>query len=236
LYLSRDPLGLVGANWGTTSANRNLYAYVGFAPIERTDYWGLETPGASDEAETFIQFLPVLGPGIGLKNSIENGNWGLATANAAFLVLDVFTLGEAGLVRGAAFGAGRAVLNAEARNIGRAAITEGLTTAEAGGAEIRSSCAPEGASMPATAPVQGAERPVPTIGTDARTVTDPGEVYRRLEKYHGIDPNLASERLHQIKPETGHGASDNVIFDLSGNVYDQSGNWLGSLTEGGSKR
>ena len=52
----------------------------------------------------------------------------------------------------------------------------------------------------------------------------------------GRDPALASERLHQIKAAAGRGAADNVLFDLSGGVYDPvTGTWLGSLTEGGAK-
>ena len=52
-----------------------------------------------------------------------------------------------------------------------------------------------------------------------------------------IDPRLASERLHQIKAATGRGPDDNVLFDLSGGVYDPINHtWLGSLTEGGASR
>jgi len=64
----------------------------------------------------------------------------------------------------------------------------------------------------------------------------PQEVYRRLETYHGIDPALASERLHTIKAANGFGAADNVVLDLTGNVYNPgTGEWLGSLTQGGKK-
>jgi hypothetical protein len=63
------------------------------------------------------------------------------------------------------------------------------------------------------------------------------EIFRRLERFHGIDPGLASDRLHAIKEKSGRGASDNVIFDLTGNVYNPDTlKWLGSLTEGGGKR
>jgi hypothetical protein len=63
------------------------------------------------------------------------------------------------------------------------------------------------------------------------------EIFGRLEEYHGIDPALASERLHAIKKKSGRGAGDNVIFDLTGNVFDPDTlEWLGSMTEGGSKR
>jgi RHS repeat-associated protein len=68
---------------------------------------------------------------------------------------------------------------------------------------------------------------------NARTTIDPQEVYRRLEKFHGIDPAKAGDRLHDIKKSANLGPADNVVFDLTGNVYDKGGNWLGSLTAGG---
>ena len=71
--------------------------------------------------------------------------------------------------------------------------------------------------------------------SNARTTTNAAEVFRRLERFHGIDPATASERLHQIKAATGRGPADNVIFDLTGNIYDELGNWIGSLTEGGAR-
>jgi len=77
---------------------------------------------------------------------------------------------------------------------------------------------------------------VPTLPSNARVLENPQEVYRRLEQYHGIDPKVASERLHQIKANAVRGADDNVLFDMTGNVYDPvTREWLGSLTEGGAK-
>ena len=59
-------------------------------------------------------------------------------------------------------------------------------------------------------------------------------IFGRLQKYHGISPEIASERLHAIKEAAGRGGAANVAFDLTGNVYDpDSGEWLGSLTQGG---
>ena len=74
-----------------------------------------------------------------------------------------------------------------------------------------------------------------TLPSNARTTTNAVEVFSRLERFHGIDPAVASERLHEIKAAAGHGAADNVIFDLTGNIYEQDRNWIGSLTEGGAK-
>jgi RHS repeat-associated protein len=74
---------------------------------------------------------------------------------------------------------------------------------------------------------------VRTLAANARTTTDPQEVYRRLERFHGVNANVASERLHKIKKAAGLRGADNLIFDLTGNVYDQSGVWIGSLTQRG---
>lgn len=63
------------------------------------------------------------------------------------------------------------------------------------------------------------------------------EVYRRLAKYHGIDVNLASDRLHDLKQREGRSPADDLVFDLTGNVYDPvTLEWLGSLTEGGKRK
>lgn len=59
------------------------------------------------------------------------------------------------------------------------------------------------------------------------------QVYKHLEKYHGISKYLASERLHALKAALGLPADYDLIFDLTGNVYDTVGNLLGSLTQGG---
>jgi hypothetical protein len=36
--------------------------------------------------------------------------------------------------------------------------------------------------------------------------------------------------VQEIIRASSRGAADNVVFDLTGNVYDDAGNWLGSLT------
>lgn len=59
----------------------------------------------------------------------------------------------------------------------------------------------------------------------------------RLASHNGIDPRLAGERLHEIKKAMGRGGADNVVFDLTGNIFSpETGAWLGSLTAGGAKR
>ncbi len=70
-----------------------------------------------------------------------------------------------------------------------------------------------------------------------KTFRDVQDAFKRLEKYHGIDPILASERLHDIKKFAGLGPADNALIDFTGNVYDPvTLERLGSLTEGGARR
>jgi hypothetical protein len=77
---------------------------------------------------------------------------------------------------------------------------------------------------------------VPKQPDNAQTITDNKTVFNQLKKHHGIDPKIASERLHEIKRISGRGPADNVIFDKTGNVYDPvTKEWLGSLTQGGAK-
>jgi hypothetical protein len=60
--------------------------------------------------------------------------------------------------------------------------------------------------------------------------------FARLERFHGIKPELASDRLHDIKSKLGYSANTNLVFDFTGNVYDPDTlEWVGSLTEGGAK-
>jgi hypothetical protein len=71
---------------------------------------------------------------------------------------------------------------------------------------------------------------------DARIFTLAAALYKHLHDYHGIRPELASERLHYIKDRMGYAAADDVLFDRTGNLYDPvTREWVGSLTEGGAK-
>jgi hypothetical protein len=68
-----------------------------------------------------------------------------------------------------------------------------------------------------------------------RTTADEQEVFQRLRDYHGIAIHVASERLHRLKARHGLRGNDDVIFDLTGNVYiaRQSSpglEWVGTLT------
>ena len=71
----------------------------------------------------------------------------------------------------------------------------------------------------------------------AFTTNNVDTAFGLLEKNNGINRNLASERLHKIKLENGFGGADNVVFDASGGVYNPTtGEFLGSLTQGGAKK
>lgn len=70
-----------------------------------------------------------------------------------------------------------------------------------------------------------------------RFTTEVIYVYQNLAKHHGIEQHVAEERLHAIKRAAGRGPADNVVFDITGNVYDPATmERLGGLTEGGRRR
>ena len=57
-------------------------------------------------------------------------------------------------------------------------------------------------------------------------------ISNHLYKYHGISKDNASERLHNIKYSYGLPANYNCIFDFTGGVYNQYGEYLGNLITG----
>ena len=60
----------------------------------------------------------------------------------------------------------------------------------------------------------------------------PAEAFKHLQQYHGLDPNVASNRLHIVKEDAGLGATDNVVIGRTGDVYDaRNGDRLGTLTD-----
>ncbi len=66
----------------------------------------------------------------------------------------------------------------------------------------------------------------PFRGEDA-----PERAYRHLQRYHGVDPGEASDRLHAIKQRHGLGAAERVVIEKTGGVLpESSGELLGSLT------
>jgi hypothetical protein len=56
--------------------------------------------------------------------------------------------------------------------------------------------------------------------------------FGHLEKHHGLDPKVASNRLHKLKENGGLGAADDVVIGKTGDVYNAStGERLGTLTD-----
>jgi hypothetical protein len=61
-------------------------------------------------------------------------------------------------------------------------------------------------------------------------------VYKHLEKYHGISKHLASDRLHRIKTDNGLPPDFDLLIDRTGNAYrSDDRTYVGSLTSGGKK-
>jgi hypothetical protein len=67
----------------------------------------------------------------------------------------------------------------------------------------------------------------PFIGPNA-----PAQAYKHLERFHGLDPAAAGNRLHKIKTQAGLGAAADVVIGRTGDVYNAvTGERLGSLTD-----
>jgi hypothetical protein len=49
--------------------------------------------------------------------------------------------------------------------------------------------------------------------------------------FHGVPSNIAGHRLHEIKKNRGISANVELLFDLTGNVFDPDTlEWIGCLT------
>lgn len=69
-------------------------------------------------------------------------------------------------------------------------------------------------------------------GNPYRGADAPERAYAHLQRFHGVERLMATQRLHRIKQRSGLGATDNVVIGRTGDVYDEiSGERLGSLTE-----
>jgi hypothetical protein len=67
----------------------------------------------------------------------------------------------------------------------------------------------------------------PFRGPDA-----PQKAFRHLERFCGLEPKVASNRLHKIKARAQLSATDDVIIGRTGDVYNATtGEHLGSLTD-----
>jgi hypothetical protein len=59
-------------------------------------------------------------------------------------------------------------------------------------------------------------------------------IYDHLQRNHGIEPPVASNRLHRIKDQNGFPANFELLFHVTGNVYRKdTREYVGSLTQGG---
>ncbi len=74
----------------------------------------------------------------------------------------------------------------------------------------------------------------PVPGNPFTGPTAPQRAFEHLDDFHGLDPHVASNRLHTIKQQAGLSAADDVIIGRSGDVYEATtGEWLGTLTDPG---
>ncbi|MGL6194889.1 MAG: hypothetical protein ACRC2T_08720 [Thermoguttaceae bacterium] len=65
----------------------------------------------------------------------------------------------------------------------------------------------------------------PFVGKDAAT-----QSFQHLERYHGVSPIEASERLHKIKLKGGFSPADNMVIGKTGDVFHPlTGELLGIL-------
>jgi len=75
-----------------------------------------------------------------------------------------------------------------------------------------------------------AEEAIP--GFPFRGRNAPADAFAHLKKHHGLDPHMASNRLHVLKQQGGLGAADDVVIGRTGDVYNaQTGERLGTLTD-----
>jgi YD repeat-containing protein len=69
----------------------------------------------------------------------------------------------------------------------------------------------------------------------ATTTTNEKWVKGHLEKHNGVGPKTSGDRIHEIKDAADLGGADDLVFDLCGGCYDaETGEYLGSLTDGGA--
>lgn len=60
----------------------------------------------------------------------------------------------------------------------------------------------------------------------------PQRVYKHLARYHGLNPKVASNRLHKLKAQGRLAPNDDVVIGRTGDVYNAyTGERLGTLTD-----
>jgi hypothetical protein len=68
--------------------------------------------------------------------------------------------------------------------------------------------------------------PRPFRGPNAAT-----QAFAHLAKYHGVRKAVSSARLHTLKARALLKPNDSVVIGRTGDVYDEAGERLGSLTD-----
>jgi RHS repeat-associated protein len=204
-------------SWGFAAGDVNLFAYVGNAPTQHNDPTGHIGPAAA------MALGCAVGAGASILPDILAGrkvNWPLAYAGCGLGAVGGFAAAGVG-------GSGAAAAAAAAGAAGGSAGT-------AAGAAMSRAAARGADAVRYGSHSLGAAEPV--LPRNARSTMNATEVFRRLQQYHGIDQVTASQRLHDIKAASGRGPADNVLFDLTGGVYDPvTRRLLGHLTQGGGR-
>lgn len=73
-------------------------------------------------------------------------------------------------------------------------------------------------------------KPIP--GNPFRGPNAPAEAFKHLERFHEIEPTVASNRLHKLKEQGNLGPADAVVIGRTGDVYNAAtGERLGTLTD-----
>ena len=220
-FLSSDPLGLEGGF--------NLYEYGSSNPMMYVDPLGL--CAQSVERNFFDNFA--LGFMVG--DFTDDLGWGGTAGQIVAGLIPIYgQIADGRDITANALGIWDNPGSGSAW-VGLGASVVGLVplVGDAAKAGIRS--AANAASDAGKAVVKNANA-VATLPKNARILTNETDVFKHLQKYNGIDPKLASERLHAIKKAANRGPADNVLFDMTGNVYDPvTKEWLGSMTYGGAK-
>lgn len=70
------------------------------------------------------------------------------------------------------------------------------------------------------------------LGKPFRGPDAPKDAFEHLAENHGLDPTVASHRLHVLKTLGGMGPADDVVIGKTGDVYNAAtGEHLGTLTD-----
>ncbi len=130
-WLNPDPIlssyMLGNVNGGVYLPNHlGLYGYGLNNPLRYRDRTGR---AEGDLADVAVSFIPVIGPLRDFGRDVKKGNWGWATIDAGFAVLDVFTLGEGELEHAGAVGI-RKTAEAGAKAAEAARLAEAAKAAE----------------------------------------------------------------------------------------------------------